>query len=526
MARFAIVQAGTALQLVNTATGVFTTLTLPTNITLNASLTPRFTVSNAYVVMVNSCSRPITIDVEGVVRPLTLFPPGAVPTLSGVAGGSLSGTFLVKQTFLIRDSVTGNIISESAMGPPSASTAITSQFLKAATLGISNEASMTGSQLYRTATLGTVYFPWLELEGNTQLSILDDLSDAGLILVAAPTLGSVPDLTLIAEWRGRLWGVARTVVDYLRFSEAGIMYAWPTANNLLIPKLGSDSRGVIALVARKDALGVGRRNSLQQIAGNTLSDFRPVKISEHVGIESQESVAVYRDTAYFLWKDGVYEWDNNGVRCVSDGKVRSWFTTDTYFNRARFQNAFGMIDPIRNRYKLFLANAGDTVENRWVEYDLNDKTWWGPHVTAAVTTLTSAIVAADADDVQLPLIGNSTGFLWKEQSTATDDTATGISLDVDTKFFDGNTPDIEKYWGELSVVGKVQSAGTLSITPKTGGLDASAGSAISYTMTNGRSRLRRLGTGRFAQLNLTHSTVAEPVEIYGIELPYHELGRR
>ena len=524
MARFAIIQAGTAVQQLNTTTGGLTTLTLPTDITVSASLTPRFAVFNKDVVMVNSPSRPIAINTAGTIRPLTLMPPGTVPVLTGVAGGALTGTFLVKQTFLIRDD-DGNIVTESAMGPASASTAITTQYLNAAQLDISPE-TITASKLYRTVTLGTVYFPWLELEGNIQVNVQDDLADASLNLIAAPTLGSAPDLTLIAEWRGRLWGVARNAVDYLRYSEAGIMYAWPTANSLLIPKLGSDSLGVTALVARKDALGIGRRNNFQQIVGNTLSDFRPVKISENVGVESQESVAVYKDTAYFLWKDGVYEWDNSGIRCISDGRVRSWFTTDTYFNRGRFQYAFGMVDPIRNRYKLFLANAGDSVENRWVEYDLNDKTWWGPHVTAAVTTLTSALVVPDANDTMFSLIGNSTGFLWNQQSTATDNTATGISLDVDTKFFDGQTPDIEKYWGELSIVGKVQSAGTLTITPKTGGLDASAGSAISYTMTNGRSRLRRLGNGRFAQLNLTHSTAAEPVEIYGIELPFHELGRR
>jgi len=63
-------------------------------------------------------------------------------------------------------------------------------------------------------------------------------------------------------------------------------------------------------------------------------------------VSSQESVAVYRDVAYFLWEDGVYQWGDDGLICLSDGRVRSWFATDSYFNRKRFQYAFGGVDPL------------------------------------------------------------------------------------------------------------------------------------------------------------------------------------
>ena len=88
------------------------------------------------------------------------------------------------------------------------------------------------------------------------------------------------------------------------------------------------------------------------------------------------------------------------------------------------------------------------------------------------------------------------------------------------------TPDIQKYFGQLALISKIQSAGTLTITPYVGGLDASAGTAISADMTLGRERLRRLGTGRFVQLNLTNSTAAQDQELYGYELEFSELGRR
>jgi hypothetical protein len=283
-------------------------------------------------------------------------------------------------------------------------------------------------------------------------------------------------------------------------------------------------------MARREALGVGRQDILYHVTGNANENFRVVKLSENVGIESQESVQIYRDVAYWLWKDGVYEWGPNGIMCVSDGEggkgqVRSWFNTSSYFNSAVFSNAFGRIDPIRNRYQLFLAAAGDSTINRWVEFDLADRTWWGPHLTSAFTP-TCAFVLPDANNVKVPVIGSSNGFIWQEQATRTDDTATGIALDVDTKSHDADTPDIEKYFGQLSMISKVQAAGTLVVTPTVGGLGASAGAAINHLLTSGRERLRRLGTGRFCKLNFTHSTAGQDVEVFGYEIPFHELGRR
>ena len=89
-----------------------------------------------------------------------------------------------------------------------------------------------------------------------------------------------------------------------------------------------------------------------------------------------------------------------------------------------------------------------------------------------------------------------------------------------------NTPDIQKHFGELAIISKIQSAGTLTINPKVGGLDASAGTAISADMTLGRQRLRRLGDGRFLQLNFSHTTAAQDVELFGLEVPFFERGRR
>ena len=521
---YTLLQGGSSLQIMNTA-GTLSTLTLPTGITIQSTERPRFAVYGRYVVVVNSPSRPITVDPEGVVRVLTPRAPRTKPVASAAAGGTLTGTYEgVRQTFLVTDE-DGNIISESAMGAPTLSVSPSSQWLLISGLDLSRD-TVSATRLYRPTTGGTTLFQWIDLEGNTQTSVQDDLADASLELVAAPDLGSPPDLTLIAEFQERLWGRSRTDGDYLRFSESGRMYAWPLANSILIPRLGSSTRGITGIIPRRDALVVGRENVLYQITGTSNTDLRATKLKEGIGIEAPDSVVVYRDIAYWLAKDGVYRLDENGgLSCISDGKVRSWFNTTTHFNRSRLQYAVGSVDPVRNKYYLGLSNTGDTTLNRWIEYDIASGTWWGPHLTSAFTPTWHATIL-DSNSLLIPVICDSLGFVYQYQATRTDGTATGIALNVDSKYHDAQTPDITKVWGQPTLISKIQGAGTLTITPKVGALNASAGTAISADMTLGREVLRRLGTGRFAQLNFAHSTAAQDIELFGIELPFFELGSR
>jgi hypothetical protein len=526
---FTLIQAGTALQLVDPS-GNIATVTLPTAVTLSTTRTPRFAIFNRYVVMVNSPNRPITVDGFGIARVLCPRPPGTIPVTSAQAGGTLSGTgYKVKQTFRIKDAV-GNIIAESDFGPLSNATTVAAQWLRVAGLDLSPD-TVTSSMLYRNLTAGSVYFPWVELDGNTQTQIQDDLSDASLSLVAAPTFGTPPDLTLIAEYKGRLWGVDRNEIDDLRYTEAGKMYAWPVSRLIPIPKVGADRRGVTALGSTRDALMVGRINNLHQITGSSSANFSPVKITENCGILSQESVAVFNNAIYFLWYDGVYRWDSSGLVCISDGqggkgRVRSWFTTDSYFNRARFNVAVGQIDPTEKKYKLFLSAAGSTDLDRWVEFDIMDGTWWGPHKTGAFTP-TSALIIPDTNENLTPVIASSNGFLWEEQATRTDDTATAVDFDVNTKRHDGQTPDIDKLWGLTSIMGPAQTTGQLTITPSVGELNAAASTrTLFWDMRLNRQMVGRPGTGKHLKLNFRENTVGQDVRITGYEVEFHELGRR
>ncbi len=520
---FTVIQAGSSLQLMDND-GALTTLTLPTGVTLRTDVLPRWELYGNYAILVNTPSPfPLTIDGRGTVRPLNPPPPTSAPVISDGSAGSLSGTYTVKYTFIIKDAA-GTLIAESDFSPTSNSHTIVSKNLKVASLETS-PYQISARRIYRTTTNGTTYFPWLDVEGNTITEVQDDLADAGLSLVAAPTLGNPPRLVLLKEWRNLLWGVGDNAPDELLFSDAGAFFTFPADNALTVSGTGRDPFGIRCLMPRKEALGIGRRDQIWTVVGETSDDFRLIKLSENTGIESGDSVATYRDTVWWLWKDGVYQWDNDGIRNICEGKTKNWFTTDDYFNRDMFPFAFGVFDPINLKYRVYLAATGSTELDRWVEYDVGTQTWWGPHKTGEFDP-TSAFIISDASDKIQAVVGSSNGYVWNDQTTATDGTSTGIAFDVQTRFFDAKASDMEKYWGELSVLGKVQAGGTLTITPKVGYLDASAQTAISHSMSLGRQRLRRLGVGKLAQLGFTHSTAGEPVELYGIEIPNHIVGRR
>src|SRR3990167_6167672 len=233
---YTVFQGASSLQFME-SDGTITTLTLPTGVTLDSTKVARMVTFGRYVVIVNSPTRPLTVDADGIVRLLCPNPPQVPVVLDNLNGGTLSGTFLVKQSYVTFDA-NRKIISETDLGPVSNSATISTDYLRATGIPLSPD-SVSATRLYRTTTGGTSeFFAWVDVDGNVQTSIADDLADAGLALNSAPTLGTPPRLTLVGEFRNRLWGVSLTDVDNLRYTEASRMYAWPANNSLPVPRIG------------------------------------------------------------------------------------------------------------------------------------------------------------------------------------------------------------------------------------------------------------------------------------------------
>ena len=529
-----ITQGSTTLYKVDTLTGTKTALTLPTGVTLSSTRRPRFAVLNQFVVVVNSPTRNICIDPEGNVRVLVPRAPSSPPAVAA-SGTGLTGSYEIRQSFIVKDSI-GTVIMESALSPPSLAFAASNQGLGITNIAVS-EDSVSARRLYRNTASGDDFYFLQDVEGNVTTAVVNALSDAGLALlpVMSGQLQGPPGtlassrLRNIVSWKNRLWGTGDDPdkVDSVVYTEDGLVYAWP--NELTAYPKGQDAEGIVAFAPRRDQLGLLKRNGVWQITGDSRLNFKVVQLNVEQGrggCIAAETVIVNNDRAYWLGKDGVYEWGPEGVKCISDEKVGPWFRGDAYFTRSRFANAFARYNARTTSYELHLAALGSSVEDRWVSFNTTNRQWYGPHKTALFTP-SAAATAEDGNGLPITVVGGTDGILYTgNAANYRDGSATAIDFDCYGPFHFENAPDVDHFFGELSVLSGVESGGTLTVTPTVGRLNASAGTAISHDLTKGRERLRRLGTGAGCRLRFSQATVNQGVRIYGYELPTHELGRR
>lgn len=535
----ALAQIGSSLYSVNLSTGATTSLTLPTGVTLLTTRKPKFATLNQWTVMVNSPSLNLSIDPEGTVRPLVLRAPTHGPTMVAGGGTGLTGPYLYKTSFIITNS-DGELLSESPLSPPSISVTLANNNASLTDITTSLD-SISARRIYRTLSGGSLYFQLLDVDGNVAAALLEGVADATLTLLPAqPTILSMPPASLpgfrfknIVEWKSRLWAVADdpALVDTVYISETNKVYAWP--NTVTAFPTGQDSQGVVAFAPRRNALGLLKRNGLWQISGTSSStgiSVSNLSVSQIAvnkgGCVAPDSVVVVNDKAYWLAKDGVYEWGDDGLTNITNDAVAPWFKSDTYFTRSRFPNAFGKYNELRNSYELHLAALGSTVEDRWVSFNLNNRKWYGPHKTDLFTP-THAANLQDSNGLPMTLVGGSNGIIYTGNSTTyRDGPGTAIDFDVYTPFFNANAPDIEHAWMDMSIMSKVEGAGTLTITPYLGRLDATAGAILSHDLRTGRERLGSVGTGAMLRLRLRQADVNQGCSIYGTEIPFFEIGRR
>lgn len=533
---FLVVQGGSSLYKVDPTTGAATALTLPSGITLDTTKKPRFAVLNQWVVVTNSPLRNIAIDPEGTVRPLVPQAPVSPPLVAAGSGTGLTGTYQVKVSFVVFDTI-GNLLMESPLSPSTAALSVTNKNLSLTNIPISND-SISSRRLYRNTTAGTAFYHWFDLDGNTLTAAESNLADAALsILPAQPTIltppaGTLPGTRLkaIVAWKNRLWGASDDPedIDTVVYTEDGKVYAWP--NSLTAYPKGQDSQGIVAFAPRKDQLGVLKRSGVWQITGTSNSNFNLVQLTDNRGgCVAHDSVVIINDRGYWLGRDGVYEWSSEGIKNISDETVKPWFDKDTtYFNVSRFENAFAKYNSKTNSYELHLAASGSSTEDRWVSFNLTNRKWYGPHKTATFTP-SHAAALVDNSNSPLTLMGGTDGKIYTmNNATPTDGASDAVDMDVYGPIHAANAPDVMHYFGEFSVQSKIQSGGTLSITPLMTGREGAevTQSAISHDLTKGHEVLRRIGDGRFVRFRIRDNTNAQKVVLYGYEMPVIEIGRR
>ena len=274
---FSIVVAGGRLYRLSTS-GAAVPLALPVGITLSTTRVPRFAVLGRHVIVTNNPLRSLVVGPDFSVRPLQLQPPVSPATLAGVGIGGLTGAYKVIYTYIVKDPLTGALLSESDFSPESAPATLAAALLSASGIAASPDAATTHVRLYRTLADGSVYYNWIDL-GAGQNSVEDDLSDVLLPNLSAPReLGVGPGMlpgtymTQLVEWKNRLWGVGDRDIDTVRYSGEGINYGWPATYGLDIKPIGGDDFGITGLMARRDLLGVGKRQAFWKISGGVTDD--------------------------------------------------------------------------------------------------------------------------------------------------------------------------------------------------------------------------------------------------------------
>lgn len=541
---FYLAQAGSSLQRVD-PDGTVTTLTLPSGVTIDATINGIFAVLGSVIIFAKASSINLLIDpTDFSVSALGIGQPVSAPTLAAGSGTGLTGTYQAKVAYATKNAA-GVIVNMSPLSQASAPVSVTNQNIVYSAIPISPDAAVNCRVLFRTAASGTVYFKFLEIDDNVSTTVTDATSDAALSLLPASTAignppGTVPGtaMRLLIEWKGRLWGVSDTLGerDDARFTEIGVFYEWDPFNSIPANPKGEDEFGIIAFVRRRDDLGVLKRARVMKIIGDNPDNFEMLILAENVGCIAPESVVVIRNKAYWLGHDGVYRWDDDGIVCLSRASVDPWFTTDTYFNRDRFEFAFGGWNPVTNAYELNLANVGDTTENRWIAFHIDANggqgEWLGPHKTAAFTPTARGLLKTD-EGINLPVIGASDGYLYLQNQTTPSDVSgaaatSAIDGQLQTKWHSDGAPDVVHFWGRLAVLSRVESAGTtLTVTPTVGRLNGSAGAALTYDLTLGRQIGRRLGVGPLCTIVFRQNTAGKRFLLFGYEItPVFEVGRR
>lgn len=502
-------------------------VSLPSTVSILPGKRLRAAVFERAAIICNATSRPVFLSEDYTLRELSI-PTPFVPGVATGAAGNLTGDYSIRVQFLVKDDK-GNVIASSELSPASADVTLSSQLL-AHTLPTSPLSAVNARRIYRTVAGGSEYFWDFDVDDNTTTSISMGNADATLSTEAVDEgdYAIAPSIDLVTAWKGRAWGRAKTAPDTLFGTADGNITSWPI--QIPIPPPAADERGITGFLARKDELGVLKQNCIHKIIGDNEDNFARRTLAEGVGSVAEDACLVIDDIGYFRSGDGVCVWDSTGVRSITDDKVRPWFTTDTYFNRSRAQYEFAAYDPRTHSYLLFLHSAGSSSIDRWVQYDIANGNWYGPHKTASFTPFCAAQVL-DANGLPMLAIGGTDGYLYYFVDANFNDgtgSSTAIDFDVIGKWHAGNppAPAITHGWHGPDVFTKPQASGTLTVTPTVGTLESSAGTAQNVDLTNDRTRLTHFGPGRLCQLRFRQNTAGVGCELYGYDLPYIDLGRR
>jgi hypothetical protein len=213
-----LIHSSTSLYKMNT-TGSWSTLSLPSGVTVDNTKRARVALLNRWAIVVNAPSVNLQIDADTqTAYKLTLTAPATTASLAtGSTGTSYPyGTYRYAYTYAITTGST--VISESAMSPTAGPITVNKQAVVLTNISTSSDTQVTARILYRTATGGVDFYKVTTINDNSTTTYTDTATDYDLSLIGvAEDKGDPPGSTtasyfrMIAAWKDRLWASPTTI---------------------------------------------------------------------------------------------------------------------------------------------------------------------------------------------------------------------------------------------------------------------------------------------------------------------------
>jgi hypothetical protein len=252
--------------------------------------------------------------------------PTTAPSGAAGAAGNPSGTYSLYYTYYIQFP-NGRVYET---GPsPAGSATVSDQAISWTEIGLCPyETATVWRKLYRyNTTLAETYYV-ATIKDNTTTTYTDDYLDATLILGVILTTGSYdvpPDgIVDVTDYLNRIFGIYS---NYLCWSEAGIPFAVPAANSLLISRSGEDLRCVVSW---GDQLYMGDAGTWYRLQGSDSTSWALKQTFAEEGILNPHTAKVTKYGILGLWYDGIYVFDGSTSRNITKDIIkRSTFTKFT-----------------------------------------------------------------------------------------------------------------------------------------------------------------------------------------------------
>lgn len=412
----------------------FTTLTLPSGVTLSTFTQANYVQTRDLIFRADGINQPLKYDGTTVTK-WGIAKPTTDPTATQTTGGSLttSSTYKIKVTFV------------TATAESNGSTGITVTLT-----GANNKIDLTGiptgpagdgvtkRRIYRTKAGGSIYFRDVEIADNTTTTASLTQADSSLGAEMPEDKDPPPsDLKYIALFKNRMIGVKTSNLRQIVIGELFEPEAFPPANAFTIPFPEGDK--CTGLKARGDLFFIFGSSTIFAMIGDSPFNFTIRQTFADEGSVSQWGIVEVENVVMYPTRFGFNAFDGANTKVLS---LEIEPTLRDQMDLTKLENIAGVYDTENRIVRWACSVTGAAGTRKEFIFDLFRRAWttstrkiaiYAPWLGAPDQ---GEIYSGDPDD----------GRVWRENSTQADNGA-NITAKYRTKLFDLKKPRFfKKFW--------------------------------------------------------------------------------